>query len=101
MKIKKGDNVKILKGRDRGKGGKVTRVFPGSGKVLIEGLNLYKKHTRPKRPGEKGEVVEIAKPIAAANVALLCSNCKNASRVGYKFEGNKKTRYCKKCGGIL
>jgi large subunit ribosomal protein L24 len=97
MKIKKGDTVKILKGKDRGKSGKVIRVFPAMNKVLVEGLNLYKKHVRPKRQGEKGEVVEIAKPLAAANVALLCPHCKQATRVGYKLEGIKKFRYCKKC----
>jgi large subunit ribosomal protein L24 len=100
MKIKKGDNVKILKGKDRGKVGKVVRVFRDLNKVLIEGVNLYKKHVRPRKQGEKGEVVQIAKPISAANVALLCPNCKQPTRIGYRIT-DKKFRYCKKCDGLI
>ncbi|MGC9046895.1 MAG: 50S ribosomal protein L24 [Minisyncoccia bacterium] len=97
MKIKKGDLVKILKGKDRGKTGKVIKVFTRDNKVTVEGLNLFKKHVRPRRQGEKGEIVQVARPLAIANVMLICPSCGKATRVGYRFENNNKVRYCKKC----
>lgn len=102
MKIKKGDQVLIISGKDRGRTGKVLRAFPKKGKVLVEGINLHKKHIRPKREGEKGETVEIPFPLDVSNVKLICPKCKKATRVGYKLEklesGKKrKVRICKKC----
>ncbi len=101
MKIKKGDTVKIIKGKDKGKTGKVLKVFFKNNKILIEGLNLFKKHVRPKRQGEKGEIVLVPRPINVSNVMLFCQNCKNATRVGYIFENENKARYCKKCSARL
>ena len=98
MHIHKGDQVKILVGKDRGKTGKVLRVFPEDERVLIEGLNLFKKRVRPKRQGQKGEIVSIPRPLHASSVQLVCSSCKKPSRVGFREEGGKKVRYCKKCG---
>jgi len=98
MKIRKGDQVLIIKGKDRGKKGKVLRGFPRELKVLVEGVNIKKKHQRPRREGEKGQVVEIPAPIPVANVKLICPKCKKPSRVGYKIEEQKKYRICKKCG---
>lgn len=97
MKIKKGDNVKIMTGKDRGKTGKVIKVDEKSGRLAVEGVNLYKKHVRPKRQGEKGEVVSVARPLAASNVMLVCSSCSRATRVGFRVDDGNKTRYCKKC----
>ena len=98
MKIKKGDTVLVISGKYRGKKGKVLRVFPKENRVLVEGINLVKKHQKPKRTGEKGQIVESPSPIDVSNVKLICPKCKKATRVGYKFEGEKKYRICKKCG---
>ena len=97
MKIKKGDNVKILNGKDRGKTGTVMKVFPENGLVSVEGLNVFKKRTKPKKQGQKGETVLLARPLPASRVALICPSCKKQTRVGFRMEGEKKVRYCKKC----
>lgn len=101
MRIKKGDNVKILAGKDRGKTGKVLRVDQASGRIAVEGLNVWKKHARPRREGEKGEIVSVTRPLQASNVALVCPSCHEATRVGAKLEGEKKSRVCKKCGAVI
>jgi len=97
MKIKKGDNVLVAAGKDKGRTGKVMRVLPRELKILVEGINLKKKHAKPKRQGEKGQVVEIPAPMDASNVKLICPKCGKAIRVGYKIEGGNKQRVCKKC----
>ena len=97
MKIKKGDNVKIIKGKDRGKTGKVTKANPQTDKILVEGLNLYKKHVKPKNQNEKGQIVLVPRPIAISNVMLVCKACNNAVRVGYEIHDKNKVRYCKRC----
>ncbi len=97
MKIIKGDTVKIISGKDRGKTGTVLHALPASGKVIIDGLNLVKKKSRPKRQGEKGQMVLIPRPLAAAKVMLVCASCKEPTRVGARPDGARKVRYCKKC----
>lgn len=97
MNIKKGDQVKIMAGKDRGKTGTVLRVLREIDRVAVEGVNMYKKHMKPKKQGQKGEVVSVVRPLAAANVQVVCKNCKKATRMGSRMEGNKKVRYCKKC----
>jgi len=101
MKIKKGDNVKILKGKDRGKTGKVIKVDKKANRLTVEGVNLFKKHVRPKRQGEKGEIVSVARPLSASNVMLICPSCNRATRIGFRSENEKKTRYCKKCQSAI
>lgn len=101
MRIKKGDQVKILNGKDRGKTGKVLNAFPQEEKVTIEGLNLVKKRVRPKRQGQKGETVNVPRPIAASRVALICKSCGKAVRAGFRMEGKEKVRVCKKCGALI
>jgi large subunit ribosomal protein L24 len=101
MKIKSGDTVLILRGKDRGKKGKVIKVFRKTAKVVVEGFNLVKKHIKPKRQGEKGKIIEISAPLPVAKVKLICSNCNQPTRVGYKFENNKKFRVCKKCQSLI
>ncbi len=106
MKIKKNDKVLIISGKDRGKTGKVLRVFPKEGRILVEGVNIVKKHQKPKREGEKGQVIQLPKPIDASNVKIICPNCGKASRIGYKIilkdkKQKMKTRICKKCGQEL
>lgn len=94
-KIKKGDTVKILAGKDIGKTGKIISVK--NQKVTVEGLNVYKKHVRPKRQGEKGQIVQVVRPINISNVALVCESCRKSVRVGYRLDGKSKFRYCRKC----
>jgi large subunit ribosomal protein L24 len=101
MKIKKGDQVLIIAGKDNGKQGKVIASFPESGKVTIEGMNLRKKHMKPKKSGQKGQIVNLPGPISVSNVKLICSKCSKATRVGYKILENKKYRICKKCSQEL
>lgn len=98
MKLKKGDNVLIIAGKYKGRKGKITDTFPKSGKIVVEGINMLKKHTRPRRQGEKGQVVEIAAPFDLSNAKLICSKCSKPARVGYKITEGKKYRVCKKCG---
>ncbi len=101
MKIKKGDTVLIIKGKDRGKSGKVIKALPKENRIIIEGLNLVKKHVKPKRAGEKGEIVEIPAPLYISKVKLICPSCKKPTKVGYKFVNDTKKRYCKKCKNLI
>ncbi len=97
MKIKKGDKVKILLGKDSGKEGKVAFVIVKRAKVFVEGANLYKKHVK-KQGSLEGGIINIPKPLDVSNVCLICPNCNKPTRVGYKFTGTEKHRICKKCG---
>ena len=98
MKIHKGDQVMIISGKDRTKRGRALQVFPKKQKVLVEGLNLRKNRSKPKKAGEKGEMVLSPSPLAISNVKLICSKCGQPTRVGYKLVEKKKYRMCKKCG---
>jgi len=97
MKIKKGDTVLVILGKNRGKKGKILKAFPKERKVLIDGVNLIKKHQKPKKTGEKGQIIEKPSPINISNVKLICSKCNKTTRVGYKIVEDKKYRICKKC----
>lgn len=97
MKIKKGDNVLVIKGRDRGKKGKVLKVFPEEGKVQIEGVNIRKKHMRPKKGGQKGQMVELFVPVSVSSVQLLCPKCGKPARIGMRVASDRKFRMCKRC----
>lgn len=97
MKIKKGDQVLIISGKDRGKRGKVLDVFPKEEKVVVEGVNIRKKHIRPKKSGEKGQIVELPAALPISNVKLLCPKCGKAARVGYTVREGNKYKICKKC----
>lgn len=105
MKIRKGDTVSIISGKDRGKTGKVLKVFPssagGEGKILVEGVFLKKKRQKPKKSGQKGEVVSSGTPINASNAMIFCKQCGKGVRAGFKFSGEKKLRICKKCNNEL
>lgn len=100
-KIKKGDKVILLKGKDKGKVGKVVKVVPSEFRVTIEGLNLFKKTVKATRQGEKGQVVDKPFPLKIENVQLVCPSCNKAARVGYRINKDKKERYCKKCGAKI
>jgi large subunit ribosomal protein L24 len=102
MKIKKGDRVRVLTGKDRGKEGEVMRAIPERDKVIVDGVNVAKRHQRATRATTQGGIIDKDMPIPVANVAIVCSSCGKATRVGYRFESNgTKVRVCRKCGGDL
>lgn len=97
LKFKKGDTVKITAGKDHGREGKIEKVIPETMKVIVPGVNLYKKHV--KGFGDvKGGVYDIPRALGFGKIALLCPKCKKITRVGFKFAGEEKVRICKKCG---
>lgn len=98
MKIHKGDTVLIISGKDRLKKGKVLESSPKTNKILVEGINLKKKHQRPKKSGEKGQIISLPAFVPVSNAKLICTKCGKATRVGFKTAGEKKFRVCKKCG---
>ena len=116
LKLKKGDKVKILAGKDKGKTGKVLQVFSERSRASVEGLNLLIKHMRPRRQGEQGQRIEFPAPLSISNLMLVCSKCGKATRVGYKYieitksattktgakiKKKKKNRVCKKCNAVI
>ena len=101
MRIKKDDNVKVISGKDRGKTGKVLRVLLDRERVVVDGVQMLKRHVRPRRSGQKGEIVQFASSVHVSNVALVCGSCGKATRAGYRVEGVEKVRVCKKCGGVI
>ncbi len=101
MKIKKGDNITIITGKDKGKTGLVLRVFPKLDKVLIENINIKKIHKRARKQGEKGKVIEQAAPVHISNVALLDPKTKKPTRLGTQIKDNKKFRIAKKSGQVV
>jgi large subunit ribosomal protein L24 len=98
MNIKKGDTVKILYGKERGRRGPVVAVDPKKERVIVEGLNLYKRHLKGDGRTRTSEIVTIEKPFPISKVMLVCPSCDKPTRVGIKQEGDKKVRVCKKCG---
>lgn len=96
MKIKKGDNIIVLAGKDKGKTGKILTVLPKKNKVVVEGVNIQKKHQRAKKSGSKGQIIEIAMPIDASNVSISVNG--KISRIGKKLIGEKFVRIDKKSG---
>lgn len=105
MNIRKGDKVMIIKGKDRNKSGKVIEMISKDSTVIVEGLNLYKKSLRPKKQGEKGQMISVPRPIKMQNIQLVCSSCGKPTRTGIKVKegkgGNIKERFCKKCNAIV
>lgn len=98
MKIKKGDNIIVISGKDRGKSGSVVRVFPDREMVLVEDINMRKHHEKPRRQGAKGQVVERATPLHVSNVSLIDPKTKKATRVRMSNEGGAKVRIAVKSG---
>lgn len=97
MKLKKGDNVKVKTGKDKGKSGKIEKVFPKTGKILISNVNLFKRHLKARSQSQPSEIVTLTKPLSEENVILICPKCNKPTRVGYKIEKGNKSRVCKKC----
>ena len=100
-RIKKGDLVEVISGKDKGKRGKVLRVIPKEGKVIVEGVNMVKRHQRPNPRMREGGIVEKEAPVYASKVMVVCPSCNQRTRVGFKVLNGNKVRYCKKCGEII
>ena len=101
MKLKRKDKVVVLMGKDKGKTGEVTRVLPSESRVVVEGINIVKKHVKPSNKNPRGGILEIVKPILAGKVALVCPNCKKPTRVGYEVKNGNKERICRKCKAVV
>ena len=101
MKLKKGDNVIVLSGNDKGKTGEVLEIIPSTQKVIVKGINIRKKHVKPRKAGEEGAIATSEYPIHSSKVNVVCPKCGKASKIGYQIEDGKKVRVCKKCGANL
>jgi len=102
MNIRKNDQVVVVSGVHKGKKGKVLKVFPKESRILIEGVNLIKRHTRPSQKSPQGGIVEKEAPIHASNAMVICGKCNSKTRVGKKVLSDKKiARVCKKCGEMI
>lgn len=97
MKIKKGDKIKIKIGKDKGKTGVVEKVYKNSNKVLVTGMNLYKRHVKKNEKMPQGGIVEISRAMDVSKLSLVCPKCGKMTRIGYVLEKNKKLRVCRKC----
>jgi large subunit ribosomal protein L24 len=101
MRIHKGDEVIVLQGKDKGKKADVVRAIPERNKVIVEGVNVAKRHSKPTRATQQGGVIDKFMPIDVSNVALVCKGCDRPTRVGYRVEADgEKVRTCKKCGAV-
>ncbi len=101
MKLRKNDFVKVIKGKDAGKKGRILRVYPRENRALVEGINFVKRHTRPGRVDHQGGIITKEMPVAISTLRYFCLKCNNPTRVGFRFIGENKVRYCKKCGELI
>jgi large subunit ribosomal protein L24 len=101
-RLRKNDTVMVIKGRDRGKTGKVLRVLPAQGRVIVERLNMVKRHTKPRGAASPGGIVEKEAPLSISNVMVLCDRCNAPVRVGVKLAADgSRTRICRRCSDVL
>ena len=102
MKIRKNDTVIIIAGKDKGKSGKVRRAFPKENRVVVEGLNMIKRHSRARRATRQAGIIELESPVRLSNVMLLCDKCGKPTRIGFRFLADgKKARICKACQEVI
>ena len=102
MKIKKNDTVLVIAGKDRGKKGKVRKALPRKGQLIVEGVNMIKRHSRARREARQAGIIELEAPLDASNVMLICNKCNKPARVGYRFlDDGKKARICRSCDEVL
>lgn len=102
MKLKKEDNIIVTAGKDKGRKGKIQKIFPKAQRVLVTGINIYKAHRKPRSEKQKGGIIEISRPLPVANVALICPKCGKQTRVGYRVDKEgEKFRFCKKCQALI
>ena len=100
MKLRVGDNVKVITGKDAGKESKIARVFPDRGKIIVENVATAKHHQKPTQANQQGGIIDHDMPIDASNVMIVCKTC-GPTRISVKGEGRSKERVCRKCGGVL
>ncbi len=102
MRLKKEDSIIVLRGKDKGRKGKIEKVFEKSGKVLVTGVNMYKKHVRSGSGKDSGGIVEFSRPLPASSVSLVCPKCTKRTRIAYHLDkSGSKTRICAKCKSLL
>lgn len=101
MKPKKGDKVKITTGKDKGRQGTIEKIFPKKGKILVSGINIYKKHARAQKGGKSGGIIDIVVPIPFSSIVLICPKCGKPAKVGFKILKDGKVRICKKCQEVI
>jgi large subunit ribosomal protein L24 len=97
IKFKKGDEVKVMSGKDKGKTGKIEKIFIKEDKVLVGGVNQYKRHLKARSQSQPSEIITLTKPLRVSVVSLICPRCQKVTRVGFKLEKDAKIRICKKC----
>jgi large subunit ribosomal protein L24 len=98
MTIRKGDRVRVIAGKDKGKEGRVLRTNPTARRAVIEGVNIQKHHTRPSQQNQQGGIIEVEGPVHVSNIMLLCPSCSEPTRVGRVREDGVRQRVCKQCG---
>jgi large subunit ribosomal protein L24 len=101
FKIRRDDTVEVIAGKDKGKRGRVLRIIRGKDRVVVEGLNIVKKAQKKRSQQDRGGIIEVEAALHASNVMIICKKCGKPVRIGYKIEGGKKSRVCKKCGEAL
>ena len=101
MRIKKGDNVQVLSGNDKGKTGEVLEVIPKEDKIVVKGVNVRKKHVKARKQGDESGIIPVECAIPASKVNVVCPKCGKVTKVGYRVDNDKKVRVCKKCGAEL
>ena len=101
MRIKKGDTVLVLSGNDKDKKGEVLEVMPKTGKIIVKGVNIRKKHVKPRKQGDEGGIIPVECSIFSAKVNVVCPKCNKPTKIGYEMDKDKKVRVCKKCGAKL
>lgn len=101
LRLRRGDTVRVILGKDRGKQGKIIACLPREGRVIVEGLNLVKKHVKARRAGEKGQRVTSPAAIDLSNVQLVCPQCKKRTRVGIRRQGTERVRVCRQCSAVV
>jgi large subunit ribosomal protein L24 len=101
MKLKKGDQIIVTVGKDKGKKGKVEKVFPKDATVVVPGINIVKKHEKKRDEQHPGGIIEVVKPITMGKIALICPKCGQSTRVGYRIVKNTKERICRKCEQVI
>jgi len=101
LKVKKGDTVQVLSGNDKKKTGEVLQVIPKTEKIIVKGINIRKKHVKPRKQGEESGIIPVECPIHMSKVNVVCPKCGKATRIGFKEEKDEKVRVCKKCGEII
>ena len=101
MKFRKNDNIIIIRGKDKGRHGKIEQVFPKTDTVLVPGVNVFKRHVKKRDEKNPGGIIDFPRPLKTANISLVCPKCKKPTRIGFSITGKDKERICKKCKQLV